>query len=678
MTTYSRPAALEGFHAFKERGPVGYSHPFRISDGFGKLPGTMAQALLNGPGVSLSFDGLKNQPATNGLRVVADENDGEARRVTLRNEADTLQLSLRYVFHAKHNAIVIEGEIENIGFAPIEKVTELRSFDLAFDCALSGDVNLHTLGGGTTHFAFPPYAFELDKRRILGSLWTAIRIDSGDTGRSSDDKMPFFYLEAQDGQSGVYGGLEWSGLWHLDFHRESEYLYIRGGIEELNLTLRPGEKIVMPRALLGFYEGSIDDGRNAMRRFIGDWFPLYQGEDLGAPVTWNHAWTFFNSINEEIFRAQVPVVAELGFEWMQIDWGWFELDDISGHGIMENIGNWEREALSRFPEGIKPMADLVREHGMKYCTWLDPEQAGAASDFAREHPQWMLYIDGEVMGMVNFGIRECQDWWIEFIGKLIEKWGIHKLKWDHNIDPRDYWRAHDDPNHRGLLQINHIRGVYRVWEEICRLHPALILENCSSGGRRFDLGTFARAHIQHGSDFNFHDDIIRNQISGCNCVMPTHRVIHTCTWGNHESPDIYVQSRFGGILRFSQDFASWPQPAIERMKKHIAVYKSVRHLLNQDFYAIFPQPRTQEVWDGWQYHDAESGEGFLMAFRMSGPDATQPIRLHGLDAAAHYELLDPYTDETQTMSGAALMNGEMSLTLEPNTAALRHYQRVKV
>ncbi len=158
--------------------------------------------------------------------------------------------------------------------------------------------------------------------------------------------------------------------------------------------------------------------------------------------------------------------------------------------------------------------------------------------------------------------------------------------------------------------------------------------------------------------------------------MPTHRVIHTCTWKNHEFPDTYIQSRFGGILRFSQDFASWSAEGLERAKKHIAVYKEVRHLLNQDFYALWPQPRTLDDWDGWQYLDPQSGEGFVMVFRMNGPDESRKVRLRGLDAAQNYQLRDPYTGETQNWSGAALMGGEWGLTLEKNAAGMRHFRMV--
>jgi alpha-galactosidase len=310
---------------------------------------------------------------------------------------------------------------------------------------------------------------------------------------------------------------------------------------------------------------------------------------------------------------------------------------------------------------------------MKYCTWFDPEEAHPSSHLAREHPEWMLYIPEKEMGLVNFGLREVQDWFLEHIQQRIDQWGIHKLKWDHNIDPQPFWAAHDDPEHRGLLQLRHVRGVYRVWEELTRRNPRLVLENCSSGGRRFDLGTFGRAHIHHGSDFNFQDDIVRTQISGVNTVMPTHRVIHTCTWGGPDFPDTYVQSRFGGILRFSQDFASWPAEALARVKRHIGVYKQVRHLLKEDFYPLFPQPRSLEEWDGWQFHDPRTQEGVVMAFRMHGPEGSRRPYLRALEPGQQYRFEDPYSGVTRLESGRALLENGLHFVLEPNSASILRY-----
>ncbi|MCL2319850.1 MAG: alpha-galactosidase, partial [Treponema sp.] len=396
-TVYIAPKR-DGVGAMKVREQAAdYFHDIDILAGFPETPpGTMARSLVKCPGLSVNFAHNRGNAAMKSLQVVSDNSAAGslARQAALENPDNGLRLEIDYTYYPEHNAVLIGGCAVNTSAVPIRHLADLCSFDIAFDAAWTGDTILYTIGGGTTHYVFPPFAFQIDKRRVMGSLWASFSIESSQTGRSADHHMPFFYITDEDDGSGVYGALEWSGSWKIDFHRREEYLYVKGGITEVDLTLRPGERISIPRALLGFWEGDIAAGRNALRRFIRSWYPKWQGEDLGAPVTWNHAFTFGPSINDEIFRRQVPVCADLGFEWMQIDWGWFAgcaPHKNAGGDASSGIGNWDRVDTERFPGGIEPLADLVRSYGMKYCTWIDPEQVSSTSDFAYEHPEWVLY-----------------------------------------------------------------------------------------------------------------------------------------------------------------------------------------------------------------------------------------------------------------------------------------------
>lgn len=653
--------------------------------------------------MSVAYDRQLNQAAMSGFLLVdlADV-DGDSsrpqRRAVFVNDTADLRLTVEYTYYPKHHAVLIGGELENIGEHPIPRIRELRPLDLAIDLTQVGSPTVHTIGGGVTHGFFPPIAFQLDSRAFLSTskVTRPLRIDSGGSGRSSDLYTPIFFVEDEERRSGMFAGLEWSSLWHAEFTRRvgrgagavggvsdvptdafaaTDEFVIHAAIEEIDYTLRPGERFPIPRAVVGFYEGSLAEGRNALRRFINDWFPKYQGGDPTPPVIFNTGGPL---LTEEKFTNLIPICADLGVEWMQIDWGWFA-GCVPPADCYHGMGNWEQVDEERFPNGIKPIADKVRAHGMKYTTWFDAEEAHPSSQLAREHPEWMLYADegpkfNEQMGLVNFGLPEVQDYFIDLIGRRIDEWGIHKLKWDHNIDPKWHWLKHDDPQQKGMLQLRHVRGVWRVWEELMKRHPELVLENCSSGGRRFDLGAFARAHIHHSSDFKYEDDIVRNQISGLNTIMPGYRVISTVTQRGADAPDISTMSRFGGILRFQENFAAWSNEELGRVKRHIEVYKSIRHLLNGDFYAMFPQPHTQQAWDGWQFHDPDSGEGFVTAFRMQDEESVRSPRLKGLDESTTYRLRDPYTGEERCAEGAALIEEGCSFSLEPNSAQLLHYQ----
>lgn len=666
-------------------------------------PGRLAQALTPGLGVSFAYATYRNVPAIDGFSLEATQDftteyGTEGVRLVLLDDTKDLQLTVTYAPFPGHHVVVIGAELENLGIRPIPNIREIRPLDLRFDTGWLGAPIVHTIGGGVTHGFFPPIAFELQERQFISTskVKRPLRVDSGISGRSSDLYTPLFFIEEPGRESGMFAGLEWSSAWNAEFHREvsqgagaaggtaeapsegrpkTDYFFLQGTLEDIDYALRPRERLALPRGVIGFYEGSIHDGRNALRRFVNSWFPTYQGGHPKPPVTFNTGGPL---LTEERFCNLIPVCADLGFEWMQIDWGWFPgcrppEDTYAG------MGNWEEVDLDRFPNGIAPIADLVRAHGMQYCTWFDPEEAHPSSRIVREHPEWMIYSDrgnhyNQDMALVNFGLVEVQEYFIDLIGRRIQEWGIHKLKWDHNIDPRWHWIKHDDPERRGALQLGHIRGVWRVWDELRKNHPTLILENCSSGGRRFDLGAFSHAHIHHSSDFKYEDDIVRNQISGLNTIMPSYRVISTVTQRGPDAPNISPMSRFGGILRYQEDFLSWPDEAKDRVKRHIKVYKSVRHLLDADFYALFPQPRTQREWDGWQFHNPETGEGFAMTFRMQGDEATRSPRLRGLNEGTEYVLCDPYSGSEIRASGEQLQTTGLTSTLDQNSANLWHYR----
>ena len=43
----------------------------------------------------------------------------------------------------------------------------------------------------------------------------------------------------------------------------------------------------------------------------------------------------------------------------------------------------------------------------------------------------------------------------------------------------------EGPERTGITEIKHIMGLYRFWDELRSRHPGLVIDNCSSGGRRF-------------------------------------------------------------------------------------------------------------------------------------------------------------------------------------------------
>ena len=76
-----------------------------------------------------------------------------------------------------------------------------------------------------------------------------------------------------------------------------------------------------------------------------------------------------------------------------------------------------------------------------------------------------------------------------------------------------------------------------------------------------------------------------------------------------------LHSLFAGPLGFATNWTQLDTAGRQRVAHAIADYKSIRHLINKDYYPLFPQTFDTQQWIGWEFFDAEAGEGFLVVLR---------------------------------------------------------------
>jgi hypothetical protein len=91
---------------------------------------------------------------------------------------------------------------------------------------------------------------------------------------------------------------------------------------------------------------------------------------------------------------------------------------------------------------------------------------------------------------------------------------------------------------------------------------------------------------------------------------------------------------------------------IEQAKRHVEIYKSLRRFLVEDYYPLFAQPQSLDGWDGAQYHDPSTQEGFVLVYRLDSPLSAVEVKLHGLEPSANYEFSDPYTHQSFRQKGS--------------------------
>ncbi|MEU7723148.1 alpha-galactosidase [Streptomyces tibetensis] len=199
----------------------------------------------------------------------------------------------------------------------------------------------------------------------------------------------------------------------------------------------------------------------------------------------------------------IDAAAEAGAEYFVIDAGWYDGDD---GGWWDSVGAWE-PAASRFPgeRGIHEVLDRIRERGMVPGLWLEPEVIGVRSAMATSLPDEAFFRRDGVRvtetGRHHLDLRHpaARAHLDQVVDRLVGEWGVGYLKLDHNIDPGSGTSAHPGET-PGAGLLGHNRAHLDWLDGILDRHPHLVVENCSSGGMRWDYALLSRMQVQSTSD----------------------------------------------------------------------------------------------------------------------------------------------------------------------------------
>lgn len=261
--------------------------------------------------------------------------------------------------------------------------------------------------------------------------------------------------------------------------------------------LAPGEEYVTPW-LYGAYSAGGLDGVGAA---FHDWLRSREGHPRRPrPVVLNTWEAAYFEHSAERLLPLAERAAAVGVERFVLDDGWFlgRRDDTAG------LGDW-RVDPAVWPRGLGPLIARVRELGMDFGLWVEPEMVSPDSELFRAHPDWALRAhaaDGRLPPAQRHQqvLDLCRpDAYAHVLGaldELLTAYDIAYLKWDHN---RDLVEA----GHAGRAATGRqTRAVYRLLDELRRRHPELEIESCASGGARADLGILERTDRVWASDCN--------------------------------------------------------------------------------------------------------------------------------------------------------------------------------
>ena len=104
---------------------------------------------------------------------------------------------------------------------------------------------------------------------------------------------------------------------------------------------------------------------------------------------------------------------------------------------------------------------------------------------------------------MNLAIPECVDFITDTVDAIIKENHVTIYRQDFNFDPAPCWDEAETEDRIGAVENLHVQGYLRYWDELLRRNPGLVIDSCSSGGRRNDLETMRRAVTLHYTDIGY-------------------------------------------------------------------------------------------------------------------------------------------------------------------------------
>ena len=97
------------------------------------------------------------------------------------------------------------------------------------------------------------------------------------------------------------------------------------------------------------------------------------------PVLLNSWEGMYFAISEEKMLELADTAVEAGIELLVMDDGWFR----GRNSDTTSLGDWI-EDQEKFPEGIQKLAEKVREKGVEFGIWFEPEMVSPESELYKK------------------------------------------------------------------------------------------------------------------------------------------------------------------------------------------------------------------------------------------------------------------------------------------------------
>lgn len=503
-------------------------------------------------------------------------------------------------------------------------------------------------------------------------------------GRSSDGKAPFFDVFTENG--GIIVAVGWSGQWNCEITRDFDFVNVKSGIENTHFRLFPHEKLRTSSAVIMNYSGERVDGHNKWRRLVKHHFSLIGKQGRGDNIPVCAGFWGGMADNDIIKRLNIIKENEIPFECVWMDAGWYGGDAV-GESPDEFEGDWashtgDWRVNTAHPNGLVDIAEAIHKNGMKFLLWFEPERVIKGTPVFLEHPEYFITLENENNSLLNLGNDDAWQYCFDMLSEKISALGLDCMRQDFNFRPLPYWCSADAEDRQGITEIKYIIGLYRLWDELLKKFPSLIIDNCASGGNRIDIETLRRSVPLWRSDMacpaNYPTEY--NQLHNVSFAswMPYSGTSTGRVYGQYQSRSAYAGALTTNYTFSSRDDFGADGEKVHSLKAAIEEYKKVREYFYADIYPLSEITTANDIWFAVQYNRPEKSDGIVQIFkRENSRGITYGYRLRGLNPDKKYVFTDADGGEEITLDGKFLAENGFEVTIREQRKAKLYFYSEK-
>ena len=492
-------------------------------------------------------------------------------------------------------------------------------------------------------------------------------------GKSSAQEHPFMALvtpETTQTHGEVYAmNFVYSGNFIAQVERnEFDYVRMTMGIHPENFCwkLEPGKTFTAPEVVNVYSSAGLEAMTHTFHHLYREHLIRSPYLHKERPILINNWEATYFDFNETKLLTIAKEASELGIEMLVMDDGWFgkrNSDDCS-------LGDWQVNE-EKLNGGLSYLVNEVKKTGMKFGIWFEPEMICPDSDLFRAHPDYAIQIPGReiiqsrAQYVLDLTRQEVIDVVYDQIDKILKSADFSYVKWDMNRFLTNLGSAALPADRQGEISHRFMLGVYQLQERLISNYPDLLLENCSSGGGRFDPGmlyyspqiwcsddtdAIERLAIQEGTAMIYPLSTMGAHVSVC----PNHAIGRTTPF------ETRGHVALSGAFGYELDITKLSDQEKEAVKEQIKLYHKYHRLVAEGEYYRLASYSENNAFDCFMVVNPSQTKAlvFYVQVLSHAQVKSRLIPLRGLDETKIYQV-----NENQ-YSGDILQNVGLRIDIE--------------